>query len=202
MGGWFASNIAQTMLMPLFQLVHHVMRTEFDQPIMARISGKWQETVPSQWPEREATDVNMGMTTTERAQRTNSLTQVIQQQQGMIQSGGEGIITDQSRLYAAMSDWIRSNDLGDPTQYLIDPMSEEAQQAAQASAQAQQQQQEQMQQMQQQMIEMQQAFELKLKQMEIEWKYYDTDMDTQAKEADITAKSIVEIKKAANVKAV
>lgn len=195
MAGWFAGNLVRTMILPLFQMVHKVMRLELQQPVMARIGGKWQQTDPSQWQQRDATDVNLGLTTTERAQRTNALSAVISQQQQAMQQGGAGIITDLGRIYAAMSDWIRSNDLGDPTEYLINPNSPEAQQAQQQQAQQAQQQQQQMEQMQQQMIQMQHRFELQKQDNELKFKYYDANLDAELKEADMTSKAVIEVKK-------
>ena len=100
MGGWFAGNIVRTMLLPLFQLVHRILRTQMAGPVMARIAGKWQETDTSQWQQRQVTDIQMGMTTTEKAERLQALTQTITMMQGMISTGGAGIICDLPRLYA------------------------------------------------------------------------------------------------------
>jgi len=195
MAGWFAGNLARTLLLPLVQMVHHVMRTQMAGPVMARIGGKWQQTDTSQWPAREVTDVNMGLTTTERAERTMSLNQVISQQQQLMTAGLSGQITDMPRMYAAMSDWIRSTGLGDPTQYLIDPTSPEAQQAAQQQQQSQQQAAQQAKQDALEMLKAQADANRYEKQPEIEWKYYDTDTDAGLKEAEITAKAVIETKK-------
>src|SRR5512139_804493 len=52
MGGWFASNIVRTLVLPLYKAIHRIMREEIAAPVMARVGGKWQQTDTSQWQER------------------------------------------------------------------------------------------------------------------------------------------------------
>jgi hypothetical protein len=195
MGGWFAANIARTMLLPLFTLVHRILRTQMAGPVMAKIGGKWSQADTSQWQERLVTDIQMGMTTTEKAERMMALGQALQQMQGLMAQGGAGIIVDMPRLYNAMGDWIRTANLGAPDQYLIDPKSPEAQQAAQAQAQQQQQQIQDQVRIQAELTKLTQDFELEKQRRDIEYKVWSDKLDAEVKEADMTSKSVIEIKK-------
>ena len=203
MAGWFASNIVQTIVKPLFLAVHRLLRTEMAGPVQAKIAGKWAETDTGQWGARDVTSVNMGMTTIQKAERMQALQTVIGQIQGLIGSGGNGIITDQSRLFQAMGDWIRAANLGAPDQYLIDPSSPEAQQAAQAqaqgaqqaSAQALQSQIELAVQSQAPLLKMQHHFKLTEQERELSYKVWSDQLDAEVKEADMTSKAMIDLKK-------
>ena len=198
MGGWFATNLVETMLKPAFMAVHRLLRTEIAGPVMMKQRGRWEQSDAGQWQERDVLEVVMGMTTAEKAQRLQGLSAVIQQQTGLAASGGMGSLVDKGKLYNAMTDYLRAADLGQPEQYFVDPDSEEAMAADQQAAQAQEQQQQQMQQMQQQMVQMQQQFELQKQDNDLKFKYYDANLDAEIEEAKLTASSIIDIKKLDN----
>jgi hypothetical protein len=195
MGGWFAGNIVRNLLLPLFLMTHRILRTEMAGPQMARIGGKWQETDTGQWQERMVTDVHLGLTTTEKAERLMAINQLTQQLQGMMASGGKGIITDLPRLYNAMGDWIRTANLGPPDQYLIDPASEDAQQAQQEQADAAKQAAEQDIQIKAEVMKLEQNFELEKQRRDLDFKRWEAELDAEVKEADMTSKAVIEVKK-------
>jgi hypothetical protein len=203
MAGWFASNIVQTILKPLFLAVHRLLRTEMAGQVSAKIGGKWAQTDTGQWAERDITTVAMGMTTIQKAERMQSLQTVIGQLQGLIESGGDGIITDRTKLYNAMGDWIRAANLGAPDQYLIDPASPEAQRAAQAQQQAQQQAAEAAKaaqidiavNSQAPLLKMQHDFKLTEQDRELSYKVWSDQLDAEVSEADMVSKSMIELKK-------
>ena len=195
MGGWFAGNIVRTMLLPLFTLVHRILRTEMAGPVMARIGGKWQQADTSTWQERLVTDIQLGLTTTEKAERMLALNQTITTMQALMETGGVGIICDLPRLYNAMGDWIRTAGLGSPDQYLIDPSSPESQQVALARSEEQKKQAEDQVQMQSQLIRLQQDFELEKQRRDLEYKTWSDKLDAEVKEADMVSKGVIEVKK-------
>jgi hypothetical protein len=195
MGGWFASNIVRTMLLPLFTMVHRILRTDLAGPAMARIGGKWAETDTGTWQERQVTDIQMGMTTTEKAERIMALTQTIQQMQQMIATGGSGIIVDLPRLYNAMGDWVRTAGLGSPDQYFIDPKSPESQQASQQAMRNQKQQSEDQVRMQAELIKLQHDFELEKQRRDLEYKHWSDKLDAEVEEAKLVGNGVIEMKK-------
>lgn len=194
MAGWFAGNLVETLLKPAFMRVHKLLRLELGGPVQAKVRGKWAQTDTRQWPERENLTVTMGMTTAEKQARVLALSTVITNQFAILQAGGAGVLTDNGKMYNAMCDWCRANDLDTPEQYLIDPNSPEAQQAQQNQAAAQQQQQQQMQQMQQQLLQMQQAFELEKQRRDLQYKVWSDQLDAEVKEAQMTADNVVKLK--------
>jgi hypothetical protein len=195
MSGWFATNIARTLMLPMFKAVHRVLRTELAGVVNARIGGKWKQTDTSQWQERDTTNINMGMTTVEKAERMQGLTSVITSLTGMLGSGGNGIITDHKRLYNALADWIRTANLGKPDQYLIDPSSQEAQAAAQQQQQQAQDAARQKLDIDIEVAKIQQDFELEKQRRELNYKVWSDKLDAEVEEAKITSSSVIEVKK-------
>ena len=195
MAGWYATNLVETMLKPAFLAVHRLLRGELAGPVNAKMRGKWIDSDSSQWPERTTLAVNMGMTTAEKTQQIRALTGVIQQQATIMQMGGSGVLVDNSKIYNAMTDWLRANDLPQPEQYLVDPDSEESKQVQQQNAQSQQQQKQEMDAMQRQMIQMQHDFELEKQRREIQYKVWSDKLDAETEEAKLVSSSVIEIKK-------
>jgi hypothetical protein len=195
MGGWFAGNIVRTMLLPLFTMVHRIMRTELGGPTMARIGGKWAQTDSSQWQPRMSTDVHMGLTTVEKAERLMALNQAIQMLQGMMATGGSGIITDLPRLYNAMGDWIRTATLGTPDQYLIDPASPEAQQAQQSKAEEAKRAANEKMQVDAAIMKLEQSYELEKQSRDLEFQRWKEELNAEIEEAKIVGNGVIELKK-------
>jgi hypothetical protein len=195
MGGWFAGNIVRGLLLPLFTMVHKILRTDMAGPVMARIGGKWQQTDTSQWQQRSSTDVHMGLTTTEKAERMMALTQAIQMLQGMMATGGSGIITDLPRLHNAMGDWIRTANLGTPDQYLIDPASQEAQAAQQQKAEQQKQAMNEKMQVDAAVIKLEKNFELEKQARDLEFQRWKEELNAEIEEAKLVSNGVIEVKK-------
>jgi len=187
MAGWFATNLVETLIKPAYLMVHQLLRSELAGPVGAKIRGKWQQTDPGQWPERSNLQVLMGMTTTEKMARVQSLAQVLMQQAQVLQMGGGGILVDNGKIYNAMADWCRASDLSSPDQYLIDPTGEEATQAQQSKAQ----QAEQAQLAQQQAKQKEYEFELEKQRRDIEYKMWSDELQADLDEAKITADALV-----------
>lgn len=189
MAGWFADNLAETLLIPVYLLAHRLLRT-VNQPIMVKRQGQWQEVNPSQWPARDVAEVTMGLTTAQRIQRIQALSQTLGQLQQLVAAGQNGVMTDASRIYNCMADWLRANDIPDADKYLIDPSSPQAQAAAQQNAQAQQQGMAQTVLVQQRMMTMQHEFELVKQERELDYKRWSDALNAELKEAQITADGI------------
>lgn len=191
MAGWFAGNLANTLLKQTYLLAHRMLRS-MDQPLMAQQGGQWVQVMPRDWQERTIAQVTMGLTTAQRTQRQMALQMVVNQQVAMMQQGLSGQLTDTGRLYNAMCDWLRAADLQDPDQYLINPASPQAQQAAQAAMQQQQQQQAQMQQLQEALIRMQQDFELEKQRRDLEYKAWSDRLKAETEGAKIEGDATIE----------
>ena len=199
---WYCKNLANTLLKNTFILAHRVLREEIAEPIQAKIRGEWQEVNPAMWAPRRRARVVVGMSDSEKRQRVAGLSQVLGKLEEWVQSGYEGIMTDRERVYNAAVDWMRAAELTDhPEEYLINPMSPQAQQAAQQAAQQEAQQQAEMEAKQAQMIQQQnqqlqetelikQAGENERQERDLAFKYFDTQVDAEIKEADLTVRHV------------
>jgi len=184
--GMINRNLAETLVRQTFLLIHKNLRLNWDGPIMFRHQGEWTETDPAMWPERTRINVNVGMSPGERARKASALSQTVQTQLALMQSGANGVLVDTGSLYRTLIDLGKAQEIDGIHSYWIDPDSPEAQEAAQAQAQ----QAEQMQQMQTQMAQMQVQIEgqkLELDKYkhdtELQYKYYDTNVDAEIEES-------------------
>lgn len=191
--GWYAHNLVNTLLAETYRLMHKKLRLEMPGEVSANLRGKWVKTDPGQWKERKSIEVLAGLTTTERNNKINGLNQVIMRMDKMLMEGGDGIITNRSKLYGAMSDWIVAAEIGQPEEYLIDPESKEAQEAQQKKAQQASQAQQQQMQMQNQIMQMQKQIEDQKVEYdyyktnaELKFKYYDAQLDAEVEETKMT----------------
>lgn len=203
MAGWYAQNLVNSLLKGLFRVVHETMRIGMPEPQAAKLRGKWVEQVPADWPPRDHLDVLAGMTTDERNRKIMGLNALMALQMQWFQAGYDRIIVDGGKIHQAAADWIRANDLGDPASFMIDPDSPEAQQAAQEKAQQAEAERDRMEQLQSGMIQLQVQLEQQKIELdkykhdsELRYKYYDSNLDAEVKEAEMTADSLVEMEKA------
>jgi hypothetical protein len=126
MAGWFASNLVNTLIKPAFLMVHKLLREESSEPMGVKLRGKWTTMEPAKFKVRKNAIITMGMTSTERASKIMALSTVISQQANLITIGANDVLVDFKKFYNSMADWIRANNLNDPSEYLIDPTSIES----------------------------------------------------------------------------
>ena len=194
MSSHYCRNLANSLLKPVFLLVHKVMREEMSDMITAKVRGNWISVNPASWLPRKRARVIVGMSNTERQQKIMTLNAIMQQQQMWIQAGLDGVLTDVTKVYNAAIDWINAADVTEhPEEYLIDPQSDQAMQAQQQKAQQAAEQAQQAQEQQEEyasaplVIEtMRLEQERTLKEQELRWKYFDTMSDNEMKEAQMT----------------
>lgn len=195
---YYAKNLAQTLLKNTFLLVHRVLRRDFNESIDAKVNGQWIQVNPGDWQDRKRARVVVGLSNSEKSAKINALNSVLMWQQQAMQAGLDGVLVDLNGIYNAAIDWISAANVSDhPEEYLINPMSPEAQQAQQQKAQSAEAQQAQMQAMQEEMAQLQILLqqmkgdqEMEKTREELRWKYYDTQMDAGVKEAQLTVNAM------------
>jgi hypothetical protein len=132
-----AKVLAETLLRQIYTKIHYNLRTNFSQPIAAKVQGNWITATPSSWPERQHVSVALGLTMGDRLRQAQSYTQLIAEQKELMQQGS--ILVDEKKMYRLLV--ARANALMVPNAhtYYTDPASPEGQQAAQARTQSAQQ---------------------------------------------------------------
>ena len=101
--------------------------------------------------------VTVGTGASDDQQKMGTLMQMLQVQQGMMQTDPMNPLVDYNKIYNTLDELVDLAGVGETEKYLYNPMSPEGQQFGQQKAQQGQQQQQQMMQQQQQQLEMQQA---------------------------------------------
>jgi hypothetical protein len=173
---------AETFLRSLFLLMHQTLRYDYDQPLVLRKGGQWQQTIPTQWPVRTRINVKTGMSPGERNRKISALTFVLQAQSSAMQSGMP--IANPQTLHATLMDYMKAADLDGGERYFIDPQSPEYQQAQQQMAQMQQQQQ----QMQMQLATLADQVKLQIAQLQDQTDRLKIAADLEKAEADNVTK--------------
>lgn len=189
-------NLAETLVRSLYLLAHKTLRHIWREPVQAQLAGQWIVTDPSEWRERDRVNVRIGLSPGQREHRQQTMQELVQWQLGVQAQGKDGILTDDSGLHKAMTDYLHSAGVDAPEQYLVDPNSQAAQQTAQAMAEAQQAQQQQLMQMQQQMATLQATIEQSKLQLEkykadhdTAFKYYDARLKAEIAEAELVGQA-------------
>ncbi len=195
---FMSRNLAETLIRPIYLLMHHMMRSYANAPISLKFNGDWVEVDPSQWPQRVRCNVKAGMSAGERTHIQRTLTQLLQIQMQAIGQGMNGVLADVNTVYNTIHDWAVMAGLDEPDSYSINPNSQAAKQAAQQNQQSQQAQQQAQQQIQQaiyqlEMQKLQQA--AKEAQDELAYKYWSDRLQAETKEAEIVAKGITDLEK-------
>jgi hypothetical protein len=191
----FARSLSETLIRNMYLVLHRTMRENSNQPIMVKMAGVWQEVDPTQWPARDRVNVLTGVTPGQRGHIQNMLGQWLQLQSMAMQMGVP--VADPGTIYRTVSSWLSMGGLENVDRYVVDPSSPDGMAMLQSSQQAA----EQEKQVQQQMVQMQAQLEqMKLEldkykhDSELEWKYYDSALDADVKEAEATVDAAVKLK--------
>jgi hypothetical protein len=195
---FMARNLAETLIRPVYIIMHEYMRRYANAPINIKLNGEWAQVNPAVWPKRERCNVKVGLSSGERSHIQRTLSQMLQIQVSAIQQGLGGQLADLSTIYNTLVDWATMAGIDNADNYVINPKSEAAQVAAQRSAQAAQQEQ----QVQQQLIQEQLRLEYtRLAQTakeandELAYKYWSDRLKSEAEEAKIVASGIIDLER-------
>lgn len=191
-------NLAETLIRGIYMLTHEYLRRYANRPYTVRVNGQVAQTDPSQWPQRNRLNVKVGMSPGERGHLQNVLMQHVQLQAQAVSQGLSGILASPETIYRTTMDWLRMAGIDNPERHAIDPMSPEAQQAAQQQAESAQQQA----QAHQRLIDRQMGIEerkiasdMQKHQGDLQHKYYDTDAEIAVAEAKISGQGIIDLEK-------
>lgn len=188
--------IAHTLIRSMYLVAHETLRTQWKGPISFKRGKTWIQQDPSQWQVREAVQINMGASPSERARIANVLDSLMTKQATLAAHGMEDILVDVTAFYNAAIQWLRINDVNTPEQYFLDPRSPQSQQAFKDKAVSKQKAQQKQDAMVNQAIALEQlrvAFEKYRTDSELQWRYYDTVLKAQIEEAKLSSSAVVEI---------
>ncbi|WP_164658261.1 hypothetical protein [Tropicibacter sp. Alg240-R139] len=191
-------NLAETLIRPLYLIMHEYMRRYSNEPLELKVNGEWTQVDPRQWPRRDRCNVKAGMSAGERTHIQRTLQQLLQWQTSAMQVGMNGQLADMNTVYNTVYEWATYAGLDNPDAFVINPKSEQAQQAAQQTAQQQQAQQQAAQQMQQQIVQLEQTKlqqEAKKSGDELAYKYWSDRLKAETEEAKVAAQGTIDLEK-------
>lgn len=194
------TNIAaQTLLRSLFLLTHATLRANYDEPFDIKINGRWETANPSEWKARHSCIVKPGMSPGERTRLANTLLQMLDMQMKLAESGLDDVLVDVEGFYKNLMDWARTMGVPNPQQYLIDPQSDASKQAALGKQKTAAELRAAQQRLMDQAMQIEQlGVSVKKYQsdQETQWKYFNSVLGAEIKEAEISGRGIVDIIKA------
>lgn len=196
-----ARNLAETLLTPLFLLVHRTLKDFANKPFKAQMKGEWTEINPSEWPDRVRCNIVTGDSMGVRRTKAATLQLCLQMQQMAMQSGMQGVLADAKTAHRTMTDMLKLSGIENPGRYVIDPETPAAQQAAQANAQSAQQQQQQIDRLGMMTAQNEQAkvsADRDKAAAELQFKYAQLSAEMEMKEAELVGGATLEFQKIQN----
>jgi hypothetical protein len=126
-----ANNLGETFVRGIFLEMHNILRQNYPrgEKISAKIGGKWVSTVPSDWKKRTKVTIQVGASLAERARQSMALTEIVQEQEKLMQVGS--VMYDEARHYQAMADRAKLRGIRSPEKYFVDPDTPEGKQKGQ-----------------------------------------------------------------------
>ncbi len=188
MAAFYCRNLVETMVRDTYLLIHQALRYFYDEDITAKLRGKWQTTNPKTWPARYSIRVIAGLSSTERREKLQLLSQNLSHQTQAMQAGLDGELVSADKIYESLADWLRAADLAPVESYFVDPQSEEAKQARQGKQQAAQAESQKMEILQQRLVDNEQALDKYKHDSQLEFDRLEALLNAEVEEAKIIGK--------------
>lgn len=118
---------ANTLIKGTMRKTRALLQQHRDTAMHFKVRGKWQEVNPADWTTRTGATVSPALSQGDRVKRAQALQVVLQQQQNAVEAGALGTMVTEGNIYNALTDFVRTSPLGDPSPYWQDPESQEAQ---------------------------------------------------------------------------
>ena len=113
---------AEVWFTPLMVKLRKIIMTHQNRAETVRLGSKWVEMDPRNWTDRTDTTAKVGLGTGDRIKKITGLRELIGMQGQMVQAGKEGYLVTDSKVHAAVSDFVRYAGLGDPDDFFLDPI--------------------------------------------------------------------------------
>jgi len=130
--GLIIRTFAETGLKDIALLTREALVKHQSKAEMVKLAGTWVEVNPNEWRQRHNTTVAIVLGVGDRIRRQASAESVIAKQQTIVENGGMGVLTTESRIYNALRDYVRFGEMGTADDYFLDPESDEAAELAKA----------------------------------------------------------------------
>lgn len=191
---YMTRNVAESLIVSLFLLVHAELRDGDGGPISYKVGDQWATVDPATWKARDEAIPTVGYSMGERMHMSAIYGQVLGLYQTAMANGLDGILVSTAGLYKLIVDWMALNLIDGAEGYFIDPESEAAKAAGQAKQQQAEQQAQQTQMQQEALLTAPEKVKAGIKQYEVDQKTF-VDMfkavlDAQAQDASTEAENV------------
>lgn len=139
--GLMVRVIAETGIKPLVTKIRDLLCKHVNAVQPFRFRGQWVQTNPAEWQDRTRMTVSVGTGSANKQIRLMAIEKILGYQQAALQIPGQSLVNP-SKIFTALCDFTKENELGEGHMYFMDPNSPEGQQAAQQAAQQMQMQQQ------------------------------------------------------------
>lgn len=193
-----ASDLATTVLEPLYRLIHMYLQRYAQRPYLARVAGQAVPVVPRAFRPHRRMLIRAGLPPGVKAQVQQALALHQQTLVQLLATGMAGTLVDERTVYRTTMRLLKANGISDPESLMIDPDSPAAQQAAQARAQEVQMgqaAQAQAAQAQAQLEAAKLAEDARQHDGELGHKYYATNMQVEIREAELAGQAVIDFEK-------
>ena len=193
-----AATFAETLVQPLYELIHLYLRRYARRPYLARIQGQAVPVDPSRWGNRRRMTLRCGLPPGVKAMQQQAMMLHVQTSAQAMTMGLGGVLVSPQTLYRSQIRLLKLNGIEDAESFIVDPSSPEAQQAAQGQQQAQQAAQAAQLQLMQAQLQLEQAKireDARQADGELQHKFYATDMEAQIEEAKIAGQGVIDLEK-------
>jgi hypothetical protein len=126
-----ARIFAETGIKNLFLKLHELILKHQDKERVVQLRNKWVEVDPREWRERNNMTVAVGLGTGERQRLSAAMMMMQQIQQNIVANGGLNVLVTPANVYKTTIDLMKYQGIKDPTPYIQDPNSPEAQEEIQ-----------------------------------------------------------------------
>ncbi len=104
-----ARNLAETMIAPMFRLVHAACREVIKEPVVKKLSSTWRDDiVPAKWRARGDVTVDVGVGSGGRVEDMAHSREILQIQERLAQNGFGGTMVTPSSVHAAVNRLVRT----------------------------------------------------------------------------------------------
>jgi hypothetical protein len=104
-----ARNLAETMIAPMFRLVHAACREVIKEPVIKKLSSTWRDDiVPAKWRARGDVTVDVGVGSGGRVEDMAYSREILQIQERLAQNGFGGTMVTPSSIHAAVNRLVRT----------------------------------------------------------------------------------------------
>lgn len=126
-----ARIFAETGITDMFSAIYKLITKYQSKEDAFRLNGKFIKVNPAKWKDRTDLEIIVGLGTNDKDQQLMHLGRLFELQQAVINSGGRGILTNETKIFNLLIEMTKNAGYKDAEKFWLDPNTEEGQQGIQ-----------------------------------------------------------------------